>query len=117
MQVSQDCKVFTMIRRNDETGISGTGRVLDGVVWPNGWVTICWRTELDNLKKGFSSITLFESFAAFESIHITSHPTNNTEIEWVENKIANLEEIVSKNKETIKNLRTENRTLKVGAKS
>lgn len=112
MEVSQDCKLFTMIRISDETGISGTGRVLDGVVWPNGWVTICWRTELDNLKKGFSSLTFFESFTAFEAIHITSHPNNKTEIQWIDNNINELDKTIAKNKETIKNLRAEIRILK-----
>jgi hypothetical protein len=38
-------RLFTMIRKNDESHVSGTGRVLDGVVFHNGKVVICWRSE------------------------------------------------------------------------
>jgi hypothetical protein len=74
-------KLFTMIRKHDESHISGTGRVLDGVVFHNGKVAICWRTE-DN--HGYSSLGIYDSFEAFKFIHIDSHPTNETEIVWLE---------------------------------
>lgn len=109
---TSDCKLFTMIRNNDETGISGTGRVLDGIVWSNGWVTICWRTEQDTLKKGFSSITMFESFAAFEAIHITSHPTNNTEIVWYSDEVEEAKAKIESLTQANKKLKSENRTYK-----
>jgi len=80
--MEQEPVLFHVIRVNDETGISGTGRVIDGVVWSNGWVSICWRTDLDPVKRGKASVTFFESFDAFEQIHIESHPTNNTKIVW-----------------------------------
>ena len=31
------------MRDEDVTGISGTGTVADGVQWPTGQVTLCWR--------------------------------------------------------------------------
>lgn len=73
-------KLFTMIRKNDESHISGTGRVLDGIVFHNGKVAICWRTEH---KHGHTGIGLYDSFEAFKFIHIDSHPTNETEIIWL----------------------------------
>ncbi|MEU9606175.1 hypothetical protein [Streptomyces sp. NPDC048057] len=36
---------FHLQRDNDLTGVSGTGRVADGILWPDGTVTIRWRGE------------------------------------------------------------------------
>lgn len=36
---------FQLVRDEDLTGISGTGAVADGVVWPNGWCSMMWRTQ------------------------------------------------------------------------
>ncbi len=68
-------KLFTVIRNHDQSGVSGVGRVLDGVLFPNGKVVICWRVE-------FQTVAIYESFEAFKTIHIDSHPTNQTEIVW-----------------------------------
>lgn len=82
-------QMFSIIRVNDETGISGQGRVLDGVVFHNGKVAICWRTDTPDSKSlhGHSSITVFDSFKAFKAIHIDSHPDNKTEIKWWNSKL------------------------------
>jgi hypothetical protein len=74
-RVSGTLQTFHMIRNADETGVSGTGRVLDGVVFPNGMVAICWRSETP-------SMTQFRSFVEFRHVHIDAHPSNNTEICW-----------------------------------
>lgn len=34
---------FYLYRQKDETGVSGTGVVADGVKWPDGTVTLRWR--------------------------------------------------------------------------
>lgn len=36
---------FYLHRHTDITGVSGTGRVADGVLWPDGTVSIRWRGE------------------------------------------------------------------------
>ncbi|GAA2192792.1 hypothetical protein [Streptomyces bangladeshensis] len=36
---------FHLQRTTDITGVSGTGRVADGVLWPDGTVSIRWRGE------------------------------------------------------------------------
>lgn len=36
-------KLFQLQRDTDVTGASGTGRVADGVLWPDGTVTVRWR--------------------------------------------------------------------------
>ncbi|MGW0006122.1 hypothetical protein ACWDT6_20060 [Nocardia grenadensis] len=36
-------RFFQLHRDRDLTGYSGTGVVADGVVWPDGTVSMCWR--------------------------------------------------------------------------
>jgi len=36
---------FELVRDHDVTGVSGTGVVADGVLWPDGTVTVRWRGE------------------------------------------------------------------------
>jgi hypothetical protein len=71
--------LFTLIRHQDESGVSGTGRVLDGVIFHTGQVVICWRTDLED-EEGFSSITVYPSWEAFEHVHVEPHPEEQTEI-------------------------------------
>ena len=33
---------FVLNRKEDESGISGTGIVAQGILWGNGWVSITW---------------------------------------------------------------------------
>lgn len=68
-------QVFEMIRNGDESGVSGTGTVLHGVVFPSGKCVIEWVSPTP-------SQTVFENFEAFKRVHIDAHPTNNTEILW-----------------------------------
>lgn len=72
--------VFTMIRQQDETGISGTGRVLDGTVFHTGQVVVCWRSDLRVDKPGFSSLVIYNSWEAFLAIHVEPHPAEQTKI-------------------------------------
>ena len=73
-------KLFTVIRHNDATGVSGTGRIIDGVIFHTGQVVICWRSDINNPNTGYSSITTYPSWEAFEHIHITPHSENQTEV-------------------------------------
>lgn len=75
-------RLFSLVRVADESGVSGTGRVLDGVLWHNGQVVICWRTDVEGAKHGHSSLGIYPSWEAFEFIHIKSHPANQTQIQW-----------------------------------
>ncbi|TMR97573.1 hypothetical protein EJK15_17525 [Nonomuraea basaltis] len=36
-------RLFFLQRDHDVSGISGTGRVADGVLWPDGSVSVRWR--------------------------------------------------------------------------
>jgi hypothetical protein len=40
-----DHRRFHLERDHDVTGASGTGRVADGVLWPDGTVAVRWRGE------------------------------------------------------------------------
>ncbi|MFC5849191.1 hypothetical protein [Deinococcus petrolearius] len=68
-----DPRLFTVIRQADTTGISGTGRVLDGVIFHTGQVVVCWRSE-------HSSIVVFPSWEAFEAVHLHAHPENEAQV-------------------------------------
>lgn len=77
---SSEPQVFTLIRHADQTGISGTGRVIDGVIFHTGQVVICWRTDLAQQENAFSSLAIYASWEAFEYIHIKAHPPSQTEV-------------------------------------
>ena len=64
-------RVFTVIRQNDESGVSGVGRVCDGIVFSTGKTVINWRHEI-------SSCVVYDSYEEFEEVHIKSHPNNET---------------------------------------
>ena len=55
-------KQFHLWREEDISGISGTGRVAEGVVFPNGRCVMAWSTEP-------TSIAIYESLADLISIH------------------------------------------------
>lgn len=71
---------FSMVRQADQSGVSGTGKVLDGVEFSNGKVAVSWRPIAG--AGGQSSVGVYDSFAVFEAIHITSHPDNGTQVIW-----------------------------------
>lgn len=65
---------FYLRRDEDVHGKSGTGRVADGVLWPDGTSTIRWRTET-------ASTTNFDRLADLEAIH--GHE-GRTPIVWID---------------------------------
>lgn len=71
-------KCFEMLRNADESGVSGIGIVLEGVVFSDGTTVVRWLVSGKP-----QSTNVWESFEDFKFIHIDSHPTNGTEINWV----------------------------------
>ena len=69
-------RTFTVCRQHDETGISGEGVVMEGVMFATGHTVIHWLTPAPR-----GSIAFFDAFGDFIKIHVTSHPTNNTIID------------------------------------
>ena len=53
---------FMMIRRVDETGVSGTGHIADGVVFDDGKVVVRWRTATPGT-------TSFDSIEHAKAVH------------------------------------------------
>jgi len=70
-----EIQVFKMIRNNDESGISGTGVVIQGVLWPDGHVDMQWMSDTP-------SEVRYGSWEDFKHVHIDMHPVNDTEIVW-----------------------------------
>lgn len=75
-------KLFTLFRHKDESGVSGTGRVLDGVVFHTGQVVVCWRSDIRPEQPSFSSLAIYPSWDAFLHIHVHPHPDEATEIRF-----------------------------------
>jgi hypothetical protein len=67
-------KLFKLLRVVDESGISGTGYVAEGVQFSSGRVVMQWTT-------GTSSVAIYDSIADVEKIH--GH-NGATLIEWVD---------------------------------
>ena len=74
-------ETFTVCRQQDETGVSGTGVVIEGVQYATGQVVLHWLTPFP---KG--SIAIFESLAEFKKVHVNPHPGNKTIITWVDGR-------------------------------
>ena len=56
-------KRFYLQRYEDETGVSGTGKVAEGVMFQDGRVVMQW------LSNGVHSIVFYDSLADVEKIH------------------------------------------------
>jgi hypothetical protein len=61
--ITIDCpRLFVLQRIVDESGISGTGRVADGVLWTDGTVCMRWRTHT-------RSVSFYDSLNDVINIH------------------------------------------------
>jgi hypothetical protein len=76
-------RLFTLSRFVDETGVSGTGRVIDGVIFHTGQVVICWRSDLRREGPGHSSIAIYPSWEAFHEIHVRPHGAGSVEVRFL----------------------------------
>ena len=55
-------KMFYLKRDNDESGVSGTGRVAQGFVFDNGKVAVTWLSE-------HPSVTVYDNLGEVTAIH------------------------------------------------
>jgi hypothetical protein len=76
-------QLFTVRRLIDETGVSGTGRVIDGIIFHTGQVVICWRSDINSPVAGHSSIGIYPSWDAFLQVHVHAHPAGSMEIQFL----------------------------------
>lgn len=63
-------RTFHVIRSEDETGVSGTGRIMEGIEFPSGRVVVEWQAP-------YQTLGIYSSFAEFSQIHIDSHPSKS----------------------------------------
>lgn len=68
-------RVFKMIRNIDLKHISGTGHVIDGVVFANGQVVIQWQTET-------KSLAVFDKLSDFQKVHAKPMYEKENEFVW-----------------------------------
>lgn len=71
-------QIFEMIRKADESGVSGIGKVLEGIVFSGGKTVVQWCVEGKP-----NSTVVYDTFEDFKIIHVYSHPTNGTEFNWL----------------------------------
>ena len=70
-------RAFTVARRHDESGVSGTGVVIEGVTLATGQCIVHW---LYPPPRG--GIAIFDSMNDFIMVHIGPHPANKTIITY-----------------------------------
>lgn len=76
-------KTFEMIRETDVSGISGTGKVVEGVVFADGHTVIRWCVSngLPN------SLVFYDRYEDFLAIAVTGHPENRTKLVWSDSAV------------------------------
>ncbi len=74
---AQGIRAVTFWRRADETGVSGEGIVIEGVVLATGQCIVHW---LYPPPRG--GIAVFDSMSDFVKVHIEPHPDNKTIITY-----------------------------------
>ena len=76
-QAPQGIRTFTIARQYDETGVSGIGVVIEGVVLATGQAIIHWLTPAPR-----GALAIFDSMDDFIKIHIRPHPGNASILTW-----------------------------------
>ena len=74
---AEGIRTFTVCRINDESGVSGTGIVIEGITLATGQCVVHW---LYPTPRG--SIAIFDSISDFATVHIKPHPGNETIITY-----------------------------------
>ena len=74
-------QLFEMIRNADDSGISGTGLVAEGVLFSTGKCVVTFIGD-----GATPSVIVWDSFEQFRKIHIDSHPNNDTELVWYDRR-------------------------------
>lgn len=70
--VPEGMRPFTVFRQHDESGVSGKGLIIQGVLFANGKCVIQWLVGPD---PGDTQVKDWDKFLA---VHIESHPQNKT---------------------------------------
>lgn len=75
-------RTFVLERRSDETGVSGSGFIMEGVVFSSGQVVIHWLTPRPD-----GSLSVWPDIQGFLETHVLAHPANDTHIYWNDGSI------------------------------
>ena len=70
-------RVFRLMRTMDETGVSGTGIVAYGCVFPNGKAVLAWHVEGRP-----QSVAVYDCLDGLLEVHVRAHP-DMTRLEWL----------------------------------
>ena len=76
-------RTFVMYRDSDESGASGTGKVLEGCEFTDGTTVLRWATSTGLPH----STVVWESVDAFWAIHVLPHPDNGTRVEFSDGEV------------------------------
>lgn len=76
-------RTFELFREEDETGISGVGKVLEGIVFSDGTCVTRWVSDSSTGR----STAVWDSVGAFLSIHVTPHPHNKTKLQYSDGEV------------------------------
>ena len=55
-------RIFHFYRHEDQSGVSGTGAVVEGVEFTNGWCAVRWLSEM-------SSLCFYQTLEQVQAIH------------------------------------------------
>lgn len=75
-------RTFELHRQADSSGVSGTGRVAEGVIFEGGETVLRWCTAA-----GPNTWVFFQSHADFLQIHCYAHPGNGTRIVYGDGEV------------------------------
>ncbi len=75
---------FYLERKEDISGMSGTGKIAEGIEWSNGRVAIIWLSSSPSTGQ-------YDSIAALENIH-THGGQHDTKVVYVDPKYEKVEE-------------------------
>lgn len=81
---------FYLRRKEDISGMSGVGKIAEGVEFSNGRVAIIWLSE-------FESTGQYSSITALERVH-THNGKHDTRVVWIDPKFEEVEEKVKETK-------------------
>jgi len=83
----QGMRTFTVHREYDASGVSGTGIVVEGVLFSTGVVVVHWLTPAPR-----GSIGVWDSLDQFLSIHVQPHPENRTIVRFDDGELIAIDE-------------------------
>ncbi len=69
-------KLFYLNRKEDISGISGTGIVAEGVQFSNGKCVVAWLTD-------YKSVAIYDNIEDLQAVHCHE---GKTIIEWIKNE-------------------------------